>query len=90
MLDRYPAPYMAIAAYNAGPTPVAGWQSQRSNLDADFWIETISYRETRDYVARVLIFSALYDWRLQGQALPLSERLQGRFNAQRKAFVCNE
>ncbi len=51
-------------------------------------IETISYKETREYVARVLAFSTLYDWRLNGNALPLSDRLRGRSNVARKQFVC--
>jgi soluble lytic murein transglycosylase len=42
-------------------------------MDPDFWIETISYKETRDYVARVLAFSVIYDWRLNGDAAPVSE-----------------
>jgi soluble lytic murein transglycosylase len=89
LLDRYGGlPYMAIAGYNAGPTPLARWQALHAGMDADFWIETISYKETRDYVARVLAFSALYDWRLNGNALPLSERMQGRTQAARKAFTC--
>jgi soluble lytic murein transglycosylase len=89
LLDRYGGlPYMAIAGYNAGPTPLARWQAQHAGMDADFWIETISYKETRDYVARVLAFSTLYDWRLNGNALPLSERMQGRTQAPRKAFTC--
>jgi soluble lytic murein transglycosylase len=57
-------------------------------MDADFWIETIGYKETRDYVARVLAFSTIYDWRLNGNALPLSDRMQGRTQATRKAFTC--
>jgi len=36
----------------------------------------------------VLAFSTLYDWRLNGNALPLSERMQGRTQAARKAFAC--
>ena len=89
LLDRYGGlPYMAIAGYNAGPTPLARWQSQHAGMDADFWIETITYKETRDYVARVLAFSTIYDWRLNGNALPLSERMQGRTQAPRKAFAC--
>jgi len=86
--DRYGMTYVAIAAYNAGPAPVARWQTQRPNMDADFWIETISYKETRDYVARILAFSVIYDWRLNGSALPVTDRLAGRLVDTRKAFVC--
>lgn len=87
MEDKYGATYVAIAAYNAGPTPVARWQSQRPGFDPDIWIETISYKETRDYVARVLAFSVIYDWRLNGDALPVGERLLGRTGGARKAFA---
>jgi soluble lytic murein transglycosylase len=87
MLDKYGQPYFAIAAYNAGPAPTARWQTQRPSMDSDFWIETISYKETRDYVARVLAFSVLYDWRMNGDALPVSQRLRGQPGV-RKKFVC--
>lgn len=88
LLDKFGAPYAAIAAYNAGPARAANWQAQRPGLDADFWIETVDYKETRDYIARVLAFSVLYDWRMDGSALNLSDRMQGRFNGARKKFVC--
>jgi soluble lytic murein transglycosylase len=81
-------PYFAIAGYNAGPAPLARWQAQRPNMDPDFWIETISYKETREYVARVLSFSTIYDWRLNGNALPLSDRMRGNLSATRKDFSC--
>lgn len=86
--DKYGMTYAAIAAYNAGPAPVARWQSQRPDMDADFWIETISYKETRDYVARILAFSVIYDWRLNGKAMPITDRLAGRMVDTRKTFVC--
>jgi soluble lytic murein transglycosylase len=89
MLDKYGGkPYFAIAGYNAGPAPLQRWQSQRPGMDPDFWIETISYKETRDYVARVLAFSTLYDWRLNGNALPLSDRMRGVTGGARKQFTC--
>ena len=88
MEDKYGVPYVAIAAYNAGPSPTARWQSQRPNYDPDFWIETISYKETREYVARVLAFSVIYDWRLNGNALPVTDRMLGRLQAKRKSFAC--
>jgi soluble lytic murein transglycosylase len=87
-LDEHGAAYFAIAAYNAGPAPLARWKSQRPGMDPDFWIETISYRETREYVARVLAFSVIYDWRLDGDALPVTARMQGRAGGPRKRFAC--
>jgi len=86
--DMYPAPYMAIAAYNAGPTATRRWREQRPNLDPDMWIETIGYRETREYVARVLAFSVIYDWRMSGEAVPVSARMLGKDTSTRKRFVC--
>lgn len=97
MADRYQgSPWLASAAYNAGSAPVGRWIEARGSLEPDFFIETIPYRETREYVARVLAFSVIYDWRLNGKALPLSVRMpkvgqayaaSGR-DAARKAVVC--
>ncbi|HET6604689.1 MAG TPA: transglycosylase SLT domain-containing protein [Xanthomonadaceae bacterium] len=78
MLDRFGGhPTVATAAYNAGPAPAARWQGQRPLREVDLWIETIPYHETREYVARVMAFSVIYDWRLSGAAVPLSARLTG-------------
>ena len=88
MLDRYGGePYFAIAGYNAGPRPLLRWQEDRPGMAPDFWIETITYGETRDYVARVFAFSTIYDWRLSGNALPLTARMTGD-TAPRKSFTC--
>ena len=89
LMDKYGGqPYQVIAGYNAGPAPLGRWQAQRPGMDPDFWIETISYKETREYVARVLAFSVLYDWRLNGDALRVSDRLRGRIDGTRTRFVC--
>jgi len=75
LADRYDgSPWLASAAYNAGQDPVGRWLAARDALEPDFFIETIPYKETRDYVARVLAFSVIYDWRLHGSALPLISR----------------
>ena len=89
LMDKYGGkPYQVMAGYNAGPAPLGRWISQRPAMDADFWIETISYKETREYVARVLSFSTVYDWRLNGDALRVSDRMLGRAQGTRKAFAC--
>ena len=90
------SPWLASAAYNAGVDPVGRWIDARSALEPDFFIETIPYKETREYVARVLAFSVIYDWRLHGTALPLSSKLPRvgsayvapADDAPRKAIVC--
>lgn len=76
MANQYDgSPWLASAAYNAGAAPVGRWLDARAALDPDFFIETIPYKETRDYVSRVLAFSVIYDWRLNGKVLALSARL---------------
>ncbi len=91
MLDRFNGrTYLAIGAYNAGTAPVDRWLAQHAQLEPDFWIEAVSYKETRDYIMRVLAFSVIYDWRFDGKAVPLSERMLGRTvpDAQRRRFAC--
>src|SRR3546814_12899991 len=79
VLDKYGGkPYFAIAGYNAGPTPLQRWPSDRPGMDADFWIETITYKETREHVSRVLAFSTNTHWPLDGRLMPLSARRGGR------------
>ncbi len=76
MADKYDgSPWLASAAYNAGEAPVGRWLDARASLDPDFFVETIPYRETREYVSRVLAFSVIYDWRMNGKALSLSARM---------------
>ncbi|MCQ4167625.1 transglycosylase SLT domain-containing protein [Tahibacter harae] len=76
MAERYNgAPWLASAAYNAGPGAVERWLGLRGQLEPDFFIASIPYKETREYVARVLAFSVIYDWRMNGKALAVAARL---------------
>ena len=43
-----------VAAYNAGPAAVKRWIVRNKGKQADEFVESISYRETRGYVKRVL------------------------------------
>lgn len=55
LLTRFGAdPLKAIAAYNGGENAVAKWQRQFAALADDEFVESITYRETRDYVKRVV------------------------------------
>ncbi len=55
LLTRYGGdPVKAIAAYNGGEGAVDRWTSGAVGLEPDEFVETITYRETRDYVKRVL------------------------------------
>ena len=67
--------WVALAAYNAGAAPVGRWLAARGELPADLWVETVPYKETREYVERVLAFSAIYGWRRDGKALALPAAL---------------
>ncbi|KJV31892.1 transglycosylase SLT domain-containing protein [Luteibacter yeojuensis] len=69
------APWLASAAYNAGPYKVDQWVAARGSLDPELFVASIPYKETREYVARVMAFAVIYDWRLNGNALPLSSRM---------------
>ena len=62
LLDRYAGQLpLTLAAYNAGPNPVARWQPS-SSLDADVWIENIPYNETRGYVQHILEHIVAFAW----------------------------
>jgi len=67
---------LATAAYNAGPARVKQWLPQKQALPADIWIETIPYKETRNYVSSVLMYSLIYQKRMHRNRLNLSDLLQ--------------
>ena len=66
---------LASAAYNAGPTRVRGWLNPE--LPLDIWIETIPFKETRNYVQNVLMFTSIYARRLN-QTLPMIDPSEWR------------
>ncbi|WP_199099597.1 transglycosylase SLT domain-containing protein [Dyella sp. ASV21] len=90
------APWLASAAYNAGPGKVDQWLEARGTLPPDLFVATIPYKETREYVARVMSFAVIYDWRQHGNAVTMSERFTpiGQTyrlpdgNSQRKLVTC--
>ncbi len=51
---------MAAAAYNAGPGPASTWAARFGHLPVDRFVERISFKETRNYVKKVLAAEALY------------------------------
>jgi soluble lytic murein transglycosylase len=50
----------ALAAYNAGDSPVHQWMSTNNYKDIAEWVESIPYTETRDYVQGILRNRELY------------------------------
>jgi len=69
------SPWLASAAYNAGPNRVDVWLAARGTLAPDLFVASMPYKETREYVARVMAFSVIYDWRLHGAVVPLAVRM---------------
>lgn len=72
LLDRFDGNRVfALTAYNAGPHRVDRWRSEAGEgLPVDIWIETIPYRETRNYVQAVLSYNVVFQY-LMGDAASL-------------------
>jgi len=66
----------AIAAYNAGPKRVRYWKKinkdpQKNQIDYVDWIELIKFRETRNYVQRVLENYNVYRYILEQKPIKM-------------------
>jgi soluble lytic murein transglycosylase len=64
-IDRYNGQIeYALAAYNAGDSPVHQWMATNNYKDIPEWVESIPYTETRDYVQGILrnreVYRAVY------------------------------
>lgn len=66
---------LATAAYNAGPGRVAQWLPNTTAMSSDSWIETIPFKETRQYVFSVLAYAIIYQQRLLSEPLTLTALL---------------
>ncbi|MCV6604537.1 MAG: transglycosylase SLT domain-containing protein, partial [Porticoccaceae bacterium] len=75
LLDRFDDNrILATAAYNAGPHRVKRWlEDSNMQLQFDAWIETIPFKETRNYVQNVLAFSMIYAHLLGSDSRMLDE-----------------
>jgi soluble lytic murein transglycosylase len=67
---------LATAAYNAGSLKARSWLPKNQALPADIWIETIPYKETRGYVASVIMYTLIYQQRLNRNPLKVAELLR--------------
>jgi len=65
---------LATAAYNAGPYRVKRWLKNAKAVPADIWIETIPFKETRNYVKSVLAYQEIYQHK-PGQVSQLFEQV---------------
>ncbi len=77
LLLEYDGAYpFAIAAYNAGPKRVRYWNKinknpQKKQIDYVDWIELIKFKETRNYVQRVLENYNVYRYILEQKPIKL-------------------
>ena len=61
-LERYQGNRLAAtAAYNAGPGRVDQWLGTNSMESFDLFVESIPFRETRDYVQAVLSYRVIFE-----------------------------
>jgi soluble lytic murein transglycosylase len=61
VLDRFGGQKeYALAAYNAGDTPVRRWMSSNDYKDIPEFVESIPYSETREYVQAILRNREMY------------------------------
>ncbi|MCB1675613.1 MAG: transglycosylase SLT domain-containing protein, partial [Halioglobus sp.] len=76
MLDRFGGNRVfALTAYNAGPHRVDRWRSRSgAGLPVEIWIETIPYRETRNYVQAVLSYNVVFQYLTGDHARLLSSQ----------------
>jgi soluble lytic murein transglycosylase len=68
----------AIAAYNAGPNRVKYWKKinknpQKNQIDYIDWIELIKFKETRNYVQRVLENYNVYRYILEQRPIEMKD-----------------
>ncbi len=59
MLEQYKNVVVATAAYNAGPGRIQKWLPNY-DIAADVWVETIPFRDTREYVQNVMTYKVIY------------------------------
>jgi soluble lytic murein transglycosylase len=77
LLEEYEGSYpFALAAYNAGPKRVKFWKKvngnpQKSEIHYIDWIELIKFKETRNYVQRVLENINVYRYILAGKPVKI-------------------
>ncbi len=61
LFKQFNHPILVAAAYNAGEGKSIDW-STGFPVSPDIWLETIPYKETRNYVTKILSNVTIYDW----------------------------
>ena len=84
LILQYDGAYpFAVAAYNAGPNRVKYWKKinknpQKKQIDYIDWVELIKFRETRNYVQRVLENYNVYRYILEKKPIPMKDFFKDR------------
>ena len=79
LILQYDGAYpFAVAAYNAGPNRVKYWKKinkdpQKKQIDYVDWVELIKFRETRNYVQRVLENYNVYRYILEKKPITMKD-----------------
>jgi len=77
LLEAYEGSYpFVLAAYNAGPKRVKHWKKvngnpQKGKIDYVDWIELVKFKETRNYIQRVLENVNVYRYMLSGKPVKI-------------------
>ena len=76
LLDRFGGNRVfALTAYNAGPHRVDRWRnSVGQGLPVELWVETIPYKETRNYVQAVLSYNVIFQYMQGDQQMLLTPK----------------
>ena len=84
LILQYDGAYpFAVAAYNAGPNRVKYWKKinknpQKKQINYVDWVELIKFRETRNYVQRVLENYNVYRYILEQRPIPMRNFFKDR------------
>ncbi|WP_051678560.1 transglycosylase SLT domain-containing protein [Thiomicrospira pelophila] len=77
LLERYNGHLvMATAAYNAGPKRVDYWIKGHHNLEADQWVDSIPFSETRKYVKAIMEYKVVFETLLGQQPQKLQSLMR--------------
>ena len=77
----------ATAAYNAGPHNVSDWISRYGGKEAYLFVEMIPFKETRDYVKKVMRFYMIYSYIYEDEFFNVG--LNGTYNVNEMQDVVN-
>ena len=88
LLKRFDNNLIATAAaYNAGPHNVSDWISRYGGREAYLFVEMIPFKETRDYVKKVMRFYMIYSYIYEDEFFNVG--LNGLYDVDEKSDIVN-